>query len=244
MDGTLAVHGDVQRLFSVRATGDVEIKGNVQGGSVYAGGDMHIKNGVLGGNIGMVCGEGSFWARHAESARITCGALLQLESAVNCELRAEEIKVTRAIRGGSATAERSVTAQEAGSLHGGPNTVLAAAVPLDRPVLDAQRALMGSKTMPLVDRRRAQAGRQGGRDGKMARADVGLQRSELEQKVRRAERREFLLGSAHVHVPGMCYAGVVVEIGETRLVLEQDQRGVRFSFDRETRELRMERPQK
>jgi len=245
MEGTLAVQGDVQRLFSVLVTGDVEIRGSVQGGSVYAGGDARIKNGVFGGDTGMVCAEGSLWARHAESARITCGGVLQLESAVNCQLRAEDIKVTRVLRGGSATAEHSVVAQEAGSPHGGPSTVLSAAVPLERPVLEARRALGAAKTMPLANRRRVAAGRsqaECSNGGKLARANADLQRNQLEQKVQRAERRELLLSSAHVHVAGVCYAGVVVEIGEVRLALDQDQRGVRFSFDRETRELRMERP--
>ena len=245
MDGTLAVQGDVQRLFSVYVTGDVEIRGGVEGGSVYAGGDVRIKNGVFGGDTGMVCAEGSLWARHAESARISCGGVLQLESAVNCQLRAEDIKVTRALLGGSATAEHSVVAQEAGSLHGGLNTVLSAAVPLERPVVKARRALGAAKTMPRADRRAAAAGRsqaECSNGGKLARAKADLQRSELEQMVQRAERRELLLSSAHVQVTGVCHAGVVVEIGEVRLVLDQDQRGVSFSFDRETRALRMERP--
>jgi hypothetical protein len=247
MDGTLAVQGDVQRLFGVRVTGDVEIRGSVQGGSVYAGGDARIKNRVFGGDTGMVCAEGSLWARHAESARITCGGVLQLESATNCQLCAEDIKVTRGLRGGSTAAECSVVAQEAGSPHGGLSTVLSAAVPLERPVIEAQRALGAAKTMPLADRRGAAAGRSEAhcsKGGKLARTNAGLQRRELEQKVQRAERRELLLASAYVQVTGVCHAGVVVEIGEVRLVLDQDQRGVRFSFDRETRELRMERPSK
>jgi uncharacterized protein (DUF342 family) len=243
MEGTLAVQGDVQRLFSVRVTGDVEIRGSVQGGSVYAGGDVHIKNGVFGGDTGMVCAEGSLWARHAESAQITCGGLLQLESAVNCRLSAEEIKVTRVLRGGRAEAERSLVAQEVGSPHDGLGTVISAAVPLERPVIEARRALGAAKAMPLADRHRGAAGRsdgEHGKSGKLERANTGLQRSEFEKKVQRAARRERLMDSARVHVTGVCYAGVVVEIGEVRLMLDQDQRGVRFSFDRDTRALRME----
>ena len=133
------------------------------------------------------------------------------------------------------------------SPHDGVGTVLSAAVPLDRPVIDARRALGTAKAMTLAGRRgaaaeRSETGRNKG--GKLARANASLQRSELEQKVQRAERRELLLDSARVQVTGVCHAGVVVEIGEVRLVLDQDQRGVHFSFDRETRELRMERPAK
>ncbi len=245
MDGTLAVQGDVQRLFSVRATGDVDVGGSIQGGSAYAGGNARIKGGVFGGDPGMICVEGSFSARHAERARITCGGLLLLENAVNCELRAEDIKVTRALRGGSAVAERSVVTQEAGSPHGSTNTVLSAAVPLERPVLDVQRGIGAAKAQRLSPQRSGGGLRSDGernKGGKAARVGMGVQRSELERKVQRAERRELLLGTAHVMVSGVCHAGVVVEIGDARLVLDQELKGVRFSFDRETKKLRMERP--
>ncbi len=247
MEGTLAVQGDVQRLFSVRASEDVEIRGSVEGGSVYAGGDVRIKNGVFGGDTGMVCAEGNLWARHAESARIICGGLLQLESAVNCHLSAEEIKVTRALRGGRTEAERSVVAHEAGSPHGGLGTVLSAAVPLERPVLEARHALGMARTMPLANRHGRGAGRSDGdrvNSGKWARTNVGRQRGEYEQKLQHAARREALIGRARVEITGMCHAGVIVEIGTMRLVLDQDQRGVQFSFDPDTRELRMERASK
>ena len=52
------------------------------------------------------------------------------------------------------------------------------------------------------------------------------------------------MGRARVHVGGTCHAGVIVEIGKARLVLDEDQRGVQFSFDSETGELRMERASK
>ena len=247
MEGTLAVQGDVQRLFSVRASEDVEIRGSVQGGSVFAGGELRIKNGVIGGGTGMVCAEGNFRARHAESARIVSGGVLELESAVNCHLSAEEIKVTRVLRGGKAEAEQLVVAQEVGSPHGGLGTVLSAAVPLERPVFEARRALAAAKTMSLMNRHGAAAGRSAGertKTGKWARAAIGARRSEYERKLEVAARREVLMGRARVHVGGTCHAGVIVEIGKARLVLDEDQRGVQFSFDSETGELRMERASK
>jgi uncharacterized protein (DUF342 family) len=53
MQGALCVRGNVQRLFSVRATGDVEIQGGVDCGSVYSGKKLEIRNGIRGGDSGM-----------------------------------------------------------------------------------------------------------------------------------------------------------------------------------------------
>jgi hypothetical protein len=43
-EGSLAIKGSVTRLLNVRATGDVEIGGSVDGGSVYAGGSITVKH--------------------------------------------------------------------------------------------------------------------------------------------------------------------------------------------------------
>ena len=98
-----------------------------------------------------------------------------------------------------------------------------------------------------MNRHGAAAGRSAGvrtKTGKWARAAIGARRSEYERKLEVAARREVLMGRARVHVGGTCHAGVIVEIGKARLVLDEDQRGVQFSFDSETGELRMERASK
>jgi hypothetical protein len=244
MEGTLVVRGDVQRLFSVRASGDVEIRGSVESGSVYAGGDVSIKARVHGGDTGIVSADGNLSAHHAERARLACGGLLKLEEAVACELSAERIQVTRCLRGGTAVAERSIVTYEAGSLHGGADTTLVAGVPLERPLLEAQGALDIAKEQRMLELRADASGRGGARakGGKLGRAHTELKRAEIERMVARAQRRELLLSTAHVHVLGVAHSGVAVCIGDARLLLDQPIQGARFSLDAETRLVRTERP--
>lgn len=46
MQGSLVVQGDVTRGFGVHASGDIEIRGNVEAGSVIAGGSVRVQHGV------------------------------------------------------------------------------------------------------------------------------------------------------------------------------------------------------
>ena len=102
MEGVLTVRGSVQHQFTVRATGEIEIQGSVECGSVFGGAGLRIRGGVRGGNSGLVCAEGDITLHHAEGAYLRAGGTLKLESAIHCDLAANKIQTTRLIRGGSA----------------------------------------------------------------------------------------------------------------------------------------------
>ena len=240
MRGSLVVRGNVEREMSVRATGDIDIRSGVEAACVVAGGSVRIKLGVLGGDQGVVSAEGDLFAHHAERAHLVCGGTLTVVSAVNCQLAAGTIVVTGALRGGVAEAETSLAVQEAGA-KSGTQTVLAAASPLDRSLLEWGTALAAEK-----ERRRAQhlhrgLGRGGFERGKLARRTVTQQREELARKVDQATRREALLPDAQVQVVGIAHAGVVIQLGVVRQLLLEEQTQVRFSYDSETGFIRTER---
>ncbi len=69
-DGTVAVNGDVQAGFLVKATGSITIVGNVEGAVLEAGGDIKIVAGLVGQGRGRaVCG-GNFKALFVENAEV------------------------------------------------------------------------------------------------------------------------------------------------------------------------------
>jgi uncharacterized protein (DUF342 family) len=243
MEGSIVVQKSVHRPFQVAASGDVEIRGAVEGGSVYAGGSILVKGGVTGGDTSVLSAAGDVSMRHAERVRVACAGLLQVENAVNCELSAAQIQVKGQLRGGTASAERTIEMAQAGALSGGA-TLLAAGVPLERPLDEVRRALDAAKQERALRGRSfgaARAAPERGKQGKRERASAALVRDALEHKLQLAAQREMLLGAAAIEVRGTAHVGVTVRIGEAQLVVESPLSNVRFSFDRGLRSVRSER---
>jgi uncharacterized protein (DUF342 family) len=172
MDGSLTIKRSVHRPFRATASGDVEVLGLVDGGSVYAGGSIRVRGGVLGSET-TLSALGDISAHHAEGAHLVCNGRLELESAVNAELAAEQIQVAGKLRGGAARAERVVAVRDAGA-PSGVDTLLAAGLPVSsrsrrsgarstQPnssarCVAAQRSAPASRARRLSERGAAQSG--------------------------------------------------------------------------------------
>ena len=238
MVGALIVRGDVQRLFNVRATADLEVHGSVEGGTLYAGGNIAVRGGVRG-DTGNVCAEGSISANYAERVSVSCGALLRLDSAINCDLSAGSIEIARALLGGSASAERSIVAHQVGSPSGTTETTLTAGVPIERPVLDARRLIDIARRVRLLTRQAEVAVRAGerGKGGKFGRGVSTLARGQIAHMVERAAQRQKLARTASIEVRGAIHPGVTLQIGDARRVFDRTSFGGRFSLDPDSQQL-------
>lgn len=233
-EGSLTVRGDVLGAFSVRAAGDIVVQGRVDGGTVIAEGNIQVKGGIRGGPARSVCAQGNVQARQAELATIMCGGAITLESATHCELSAQRIEVSHAIRGGRAAAQNSVVTHEAGAPHGSVSTTLAAAIVLDPSLRDAKRTFLAAKERRRLERQSGSALRSDGgraKGGRLGLDSAAQQREALERRVQLAQIRAELLPTAFVEVRGKVYSGVMIVLGEHRFVLDHDVSGVRFSFD-------------
>jgi hypothetical protein len=246
MEGSVRVRGDVHRLFEVRATGEVEIGRGVEGGSVLAGGSVRVQGRVRGADGGIVCAEGDLVVRHAEGATLRSGGGIEVGDAVNCELAAQRIRVTRTMRGGSAAAEDSVVVQNAGASSGGATTVLAAAIPLARPVADVHARAPASTPLRALAHRAGGLRGDGARakGGKLGRAHASVERERLTRVAQLAERRRQLLATAFVHVTGTASPGVVVRLGERVITLERPTTATRFRWDEATGDVAQEKVQR
>ncbi|MBN1606582.1 MAG: DUF342 domain-containing protein [Polyangiaceae bacterium] len=238
MQGSLVVQGDVLRPFSVVASGDVEIRGSIEAASVRAGGRLSVRGRVLGADDCAVTAEGECIARHAEAASLHCAGVLRLADAVNCELCAESVHIAGRVRGGSATAEQCVTAKEAGSASG-VDTRLRAAMVLTSPVFEARRAIAFGKAERFASRA---GGRSADRNkgGKLGRVRVELEARELRRLADGAKRRQALLDAAFVEV-GVAHPGVVIQIGDAQLSVDELTRNTRYSFDRGSARVRADK---
>jgi len=241
LEGGVSVRGFVTRTFSVKATGDVDVQSGVDGGSVHAGGNVHIGGMVRGVGAGLVWADGDVVLRSAESAEVYSGGTLRVAEALNSQLHARKVEVTRRIRGGAILAEESIIAQEAGSPDGAP-TYLTVGEPRPGSLQDVLSASEAAKK--LRDAARQAPGTMRGdraKGGKAARVQAAISALEVHDRAVTAERRDELARGAFVHVPGALHAGVVVQIGPARYNVDEDLRGARFTLDAESKTIQLEK---
>lgn len=240
MRGSLRVKGDVHGGFRVYATGDIEITGEVDNGSVYAAGNAKIRGGVRGGAGSNVCAELDLSVHHAESATLHAGRVLQIGQAVHSTLCAVRVEIAGKLHGGQTLAEHSVLVREAGS-PGGAATTIAVAEPLELPVEAARRELEQAKARRgLGATRPSRAPGVRAKGGKLERARAVLQRSELRRLAERARRQRELSTDAFVQI-AVAHPGVSVRIADQKHDFEQETRAARISLDPRTRSLRVDR---
>jgi uncharacterized protein (DUF342 family) len=99
-DGTVEVAGDVLPGMKVKATGDVVVKGAVDGGEVEAQGDVQVHGGIIA--QARIRAGGSVSARFVESASLYAGVSIAVEdTAMQSELQA-----MNSIRVGTKSAQR------------------------------------------------------------------------------------------------------------------------------------------
>lgn len=245
MQGSLVVQGDVERLLQARATGDLEVRGSVSGGSLSASGSIRVSGSVRGGDDGRVVAVHDATIKSCENADVTAGGTLRVQEAVNSELAGGQIIVTGRLRGGSARAERSLNVKEAGTPNG-VITQLRAGELVTLPDLgDVQRAVLMQKLRRMAERGgvRDAFGSRGparAKGGKIGRLNATLSADELRERAEHAQRRAELEREAVIEL-GVGHAGVELSIGRAQLQLEQAVRGLRYALDTETGQLRAER---
>lgn len=97
--GAVEINGSVQAGFKVKATGDVYIKGMVNGG-IVSGCNVYISGGVQGMNRGTITAEEDVRASFAESANIEAGNAIFIDDvALHSELRAGRLLAVEGKRG-------------------------------------------------------------------------------------------------------------------------------------------------
>lgn len=110
-DGSVMISGDVKQGFTVKATGDIEIKGSVNGGEVD-GRSIIISGGVTGANRGKVQAVHDVRAAFAENAIIEAGRDIYIaDVALHSTLRAGK-KITVEGKGGKIIGGLTVSGEE------------------------------------------------------------------------------------------------------------------------------------
>lgn len=118
-DGSVQINGDVKQGFSVKATGDIEIKGGVSGAEVI-GRNVVVSGGVTGAKRGKVVAELDVRAAFAENAIIEAGRDIYIaDVSLHSTLRAGKKIIVEGkhgqITGGLTVSGEEVTAKVIGN---------------------------------------------------------------------------------------------------------------------------------
>jgi len=98
-DGSVEITGDVQPGFKVKATGDIVVKGVVNGGFL-SGYNIDIKGGVQGMNRGAIMAEETVTTSYVENGKVEAGGDILIEDvALHADLRAGRILAVEGKRG-------------------------------------------------------------------------------------------------------------------------------------------------
>jgi uncharacterized protein len=241
MQGSVRVQGNVTRGFHVHATGDIDVRGDCEGGELRALGNVRVRGSIRGGAMGIVEAQGDVFAKRGESAEISAGGSVCLAEAVHCSISAYEVAIEKRVVGGRIEAEHFVVAGNAGSAQGVPTELAAGVV---RPTRDELVRSVASAKAERQSRARVPSGPRGDerpKGGKLGRDQVERVRDAIEQKLATARARDEARRRASVSVSGELHAGCVVIIGDARWDIGELVRNVRFTYDETTSSLRLER---
>lgn len=126
-NGSIVVYGNVCSGYSLKASGDIEIRGIVEGACVEAGGNISIARGMNGMSKGVLTAKGHVVSKFLENAEVSALGYVSAEAILHSQVRAgTEIEVTGRkgfITGGKVMASNKVTVKTLGSSMGASTIV-------------------------------------------------------------------------------------------------------------------------
>lgn len=126
-DGSVRINGNVCENFVVKAQGDIEVRGVVEGARLEAGGNIIIARGMNGMHKGVLVAGGNIVSKFLENAKATAKGYIDSESIIHSEVSAgTDVHVTGRrgfITGGRVCATNSISVKNLGSNMGADTVV-------------------------------------------------------------------------------------------------------------------------
>lgn len=88
-DGNVVVRGNVITGFAIRAKGDIEVNGVVEGAYIESGGQIVLKRGMQGMNKGILKAKSNIITKFLENAEVIAGGYVSTESILHCKVSAK-----------------------------------------------------------------------------------------------------------------------------------------------------------
>ena len=126
--GTVFITGNVEEGFSVKAAGNIEIKGTVERAELDAEGDIIVHQGIAGKGDNTIRSGRSIWARFIENAQVEAGNMVVVsDGIINSSVDAFRKIICQGKRasivGGQLRATEEINAKSIGSPTSGTETV-------------------------------------------------------------------------------------------------------------------------
>ncbi len=87
-DGNVVVRGNVITGFSIKAKGDIEVHGVVEGAYIEAGGHIILRRGMQGMNKGILKANGNIITKFIENAEVIAGGYINTDSIMHSKVSA------------------------------------------------------------------------------------------------------------------------------------------------------------
>ena len=246
-DGNLLIKGNVETGFSVKATGDIEVRGVVEGATVEAGGEVTVARGVNGMGRGSIKAGKNVIVKYIENATVNAGNYVQTECILNSTVTAKTNITVEGkkgfITGGTVRAGQAIQAKTIGSDMGSDTTLevgvdpekkarllalnknneeLSSNIKRIQPVLVAMKQRI-SKGEKFTKEQVQQA--------QVLSANLAKSQTQLKENLEEIQKLTEELAEndkAIISVEAMAYAGTKVSIGDTSAVLKKNYSYCRF----------------
>lgn len=152
-EGNVVIQGNVITGFAVKAKGDIEVNGVVEGARIEAGGQIVLKRGMQGMNKGILMANGNIVTKFIENAEVIAGGYVMTESILHSKVSAKGDVIVGGRRGfvtgGEIRSGSLISVKTAGS-HMGTSTLLE--VGINPKVLEEFRELEKKLAIMLADK--------------------------------------------------------------------------------------------
>ncbi len=248
--GTVTVRGTVLPGYKVKAGGDVEIYGGVDGGTVEAEGNVTVMYGIQGGGHGRIVAGGSVKAKFIENAEVQAGANVWasdgiLTSHIDAGQSIEVLGKRGSIIGGRVSAGDRIAARFLGSPMGGATELAVGVAPrivnellaTRKELTDGQERLKRTDQAIAVLSEHAKHGTLPPDRVDMLRQlvtvheQLGARLAELEASARGLQRQLGEIRSAHIDAQDICYPGVRASIGNAHYQVNDEIQHTRMRLN-------------
>ena len=250
-DGSVQVNGNVFTNFTVKAQGDIVVKGVVEGATLQAGGNIIIARGMNGMGKGNLTAGGNVVSKFLENATAQADGYIASESILHSRITAgTEVNVDGRrgfITGGRVCASGSINVKTLGSDMGADTIVEVGADPnIKNRITQLQKLIEeDTKTLQTVQPVLIAAKQKITHGIKLSQeqlkhvqslAVVNQQKTEAikayENELRKLTEQTGDVEEAQIRVKGMVYPGTKICIGDVSMVVQKNAHYCRFIKER------------
>ncbi len=248
--GTVTVRGNLLPGYKIKAAGDVEIYGGVDGGTIEAEGNVTVMYGIQGGGHGRIVAGGSVKAKFIENCEVQAGSSVWasdgiLTSQVDAGESIEVLGKRGSIIGGRVSARDRVAARFLGSPMGGATEIAVGVAPrvvnellaARKELTDGQDRLRRTDQAVAVLSDHAKHGTLPADKVEMLRQlvtvhdQLSVHLRELEARARDLQRQLSEIRTAHIDAQDICYPGVRVSVGNAHFQVNDEVQHTRMRMN-------------